>query len=75
LRGLTAMLRTLEHNGRPTRLVHSWFERFAENPRFPASARAGFDARLDRLGPLVLPQGHRVARVQKHSRVLPDEDA
>lgn len=50
LRGLTAMLRTLEHNGRPSRLVRSWFERFAENPRFPVSARAGFDARLERLG-------------------------
>ena len=50
LRGLTAMLRTLEHNGRPKRLARGWFEVFAENPRFPASARAAFDARLDRLG-------------------------
>ena len=50
LRGLTAMLRTLEHNGRPRRLARGWFEVFAENPAFPARARAAFDARLDRLG-------------------------
>jgi hypothetical protein len=50
LRGLTAMLRTLEHNGRPKRLARGWFEVFAENPRFPAEARAAFDTRLDRLG-------------------------
>lgn len=46
MRGLLAMLRTLEHNTRPKRRVPGWFERFAENPAFPASARATFDARL-----------------------------
>jgi hypothetical protein len=44
------MLRTLEHNGRPKRLARGWFEVFAENPRFPAEARAAFDSRLDRRG-------------------------
>jgi hypothetical protein len=46
LRGLLGMLRTLEHNGQPKRRVPGWFEAFAENPRFPISARAGFDNRL-----------------------------
>lgn len=50
LRGLVGMLRTLEHNLRPKDQVRSWFEYVAENPRFPARARAAFDARLDRLG-------------------------
>jgi hypothetical protein len=50
LRSLVAMLRTLEHNGRPKDEVRSWFEYFAENPHFPARSRAAFDARLDRLG-------------------------
>jgi Family of unknown function (DUF6502) len=46
LRGLLGMLRTLEHNGQPKRRVPGWFEAFAENPRFPISARPGFDKRL-----------------------------
>src|SRR5882762_11611974 len=46
LRGLLGMLRTLEHNGQPRRRVPGWFEAFAENPRFPISARPGFDQRL-----------------------------
>jgi hypothetical protein len=46
MRGLLAMLRTLEHNTRPKRRVPGWFERFAENPAFPMSARATFDTRL-----------------------------
>lgn len=50
LRVLANMLRTLEHNVRPQRVVRGWFEYFAENPRFPASARAAFDARVNRLG-------------------------
>ncbi len=50
LRGLVAMLRTVEHNGQPKRSVRGWFEYFAENPRFPARARAAFDTRLDELG-------------------------
>ena len=50
LRGLLGMLRTLEHNGQPRRRVPGWFEVFAENPRFPVSARAAFDRRLRRWG-------------------------
>jgi hypothetical protein len=50
LRVLANVLRTLEHNVRPQRAVRGWFEYFAENPRFPASARAAFDARVNRLG-------------------------
>ena len=50
LRGLVGMLRALEHNGQPNRRGSGWYEVFAENPRFPASARAGFDQRLRTLG-------------------------
>jgi len=50
LRALTAMLRTLEHNSKPEPLASSWFEVFAENPRFPRSAQTAFDARLRRRG-------------------------
>lgn len=50
MRGLLAMLRTLEHNTRPKRRVAGWFERFAENPAFPVSARANFDARVFKHG-------------------------
>jgi hypothetical protein len=50
VRGLLAMLRTLEHNSRPARTTPGWFEVFAANPRFPVSARPAFDERLRRLG-------------------------
>lgn len=50
LRVLENMLGTLEHNVRPQRAVRGWFEYFAENPHFPASARAAFDAHVNRLG-------------------------
>jgi hypothetical protein len=50
VRALLRMLRTLEHNGRPKRQAPGWFEFLAENPRFPMSARQGFDKRLHRLG-------------------------
>lgn len=43
LRGLLAMLRTLEHNGRPRRQAPSWFEFSAENPRIPKRACARYD--------------------------------
>jgi hypothetical protein len=43
LRGLLAMLRTLEHNGRPRRQAPSWFEFCAENPRIPKRACAKYD--------------------------------
>ena len=43
LRGLLAMLRTLEHNGRPRRQAPSWFEFSAENPRIPKRACAKYD--------------------------------
>src|SRR5262249_46822290 len=55
MRGLLAVLRTLEHNTRRKRGVPGWFERFAETPAFPASARATFDARL-------YPQGMKFLR-------------
>lgn len=43
LRGLLAMLRTLEHNSRPRRKAPSWFEFSAENPRIPKRACAKYD--------------------------------
>ncbi len=46
LRSLLGMLRSLEHNRQPKKRRSGWFEAFAENPRFPVSARAGFDQRL-----------------------------
>jgi hypothetical protein len=48
VRGLLAMLRTLEHNSSPGRKVPGWFEMFALNSRFPVSARPAFDDRLRR---------------------------
>ncbi len=50
IRALVCILRTLEHNLEPKSEVRSWFEYIAENPRFPARARADFDTRLDRAG-------------------------
>jgi Family of unknown function (DUF6502) len=50
LRVLTHMLGTLEHNVLPKRLVRGWFEYSAENPRFPARARAELDERVNRFG-------------------------
>lgn len=50
VRALLGMLRTLEHNIQPKPQAAEWFEFFAENPHFPASARQGFDKRLRRLG-------------------------
>jgi hypothetical protein len=44
LRGLLGLLRTLEHNVEPKSKAAAWFEYFAENPRFPVSAREDFDA-------------------------------
>jgi hypothetical protein len=46
LRGLLGMLRTLEHNVEPKSKAPAWFEYFAENPRFPVSARESFDTAL-----------------------------
>lgn len=43
LRGLLAMLRTIEHNNRPRRQAPSWFEFSAENPRIPKRACGKFD--------------------------------
>jgi len=43
LRGLLAMLQTLEHNSRPRRKAPSWFEFSAENPRIPKRASGKFD--------------------------------
>ena len=50
LRILAHMLATLEHNVLPKRVVRGWFEYSAENPRFPARARAELDDRVHRLG-------------------------
>jgi Family of unknown function (DUF6502) len=44
LRGLLGLLTTLEHNVEPVSKAPTWFEYFAENPRFPVSAREDFDA-------------------------------
>jgi hypothetical protein len=69
LRGLLGMLRTLEHNAQPKRRVAGWYEVFAENPRFPVSARAAFDKRLRVLGNKLLYQidadMHRRERTRK----------
>lgn len=43
LRGLLAMLQTLEHNSQPRRRAPSWFEFCAENPRIPKRACAKYD--------------------------------
>lgn len=50
VRGLLAMLRTLEHNSSPTRKAPGWFEMFALNARFPVSDRPAFDDRIRRRG-------------------------
>lgn len=50
LRGLLGMLRTQEHNGQPRRKVQGWYEVFAENPRFPISARSAFDKSVRQWG-------------------------
>lgn len=65
LRGLLGMLRTLEHNVEPKSKAPTWFEYFAENPRFPVSAREGFDAAL-------APDAMRFLR-DWDSRMLTDE--
>lgn len=69
VRGLLAMLRTLEHNSRPARTTPGWFEVFALNPRFPVSARPAFDERLRRWGMRFLSHldtdMHRRERVRK----------
>ena len=46
VRGLLAMLRTLDHNSSPARQVPKWFEMFALNAHFPVSARPAFDDRI-----------------------------
>jgi hypothetical protein len=50
LRALLGMLKNLEHNCLPNSNAIHWFEHFAENPRLPIRARAGIDAKLERLG-------------------------
>jgi hypothetical protein len=46
LRGLLGMLRAFEHNQRSKRQVPTWFEAFADNPRFPVRAIPGFDRKV-----------------------------
>jgi hypothetical protein len=50
LRGVLGMLRTQEHNGQPRRQAEGWYEVFAENPRFPVSARSAFDKSMRQWG-------------------------
>lgn len=50
LRGVLGMLRTQEHNGQPRRRAEGWYEVFAENPRFPVSARSAFDKSMRQWG-------------------------
>jgi hypothetical protein len=50
LRGVLGMLRTQEHNGQPTRRAEGWYEVFAENPRFPITARSAFDKSMRQWG-------------------------
>jgi hypothetical protein len=46
LRGLLGMLRAFEHNQRSKRQDPTWFEAFADNPRFPVRAIPGFDRKV-----------------------------
>jgi hypothetical protein len=76
LRGLLAMLRTLEHNSAPERSTPGWFEVYSMNPRFPAKDRAAFDKRLRRLGMRFLVQidadmHRRERRRKKGERTVP----
>lgn len=66
VRGLLAMLRTLEHNSGPGRKVPGWFEMFALNAQFPVSARAAFDDRLRRQARQFL--FHLDADMHRHER-------
>lgn len=50
LRSLVGLLRNLDHNLQPKRAARGWFEYSAENPLFPARARAALDTRLDDVG-------------------------
>jgi hypothetical protein len=69
LRSLLGMLRSLEHNRKSKKRAEGWFEAFAENPRFPISARAGFDSRLRQRANKMLQQldteMHRRERTRK----------
>jgi len=76
LRGLLAMLRTLEHNSAPERSTPGWFEVYAINPRFPVKDRADFDQRLRQLGMPFLVKvdadmHRRERRRKKGERTLP----
>lgn len=66
VRGLLAMLRTLEHNSIPVRTAPGWFEAIASNARFPVRARAAFDDRLRRLARQFL--YHLDADMHRHER-------
>jgi hypothetical protein len=50
LRSLVGLLRNLDHNLQPKRAARGWFEYSAENPAFPAHARAALDTRLEDVG-------------------------
>jgi Family of unknown function (DUF6502) len=69
LRGLLGMLRTQEHNGQPRRKAEGWYEVFAENPRFPISARGTFDKSIRQWGNRLLYRAdsemHRYERARK----------
>jgi Family of unknown function (DUF6502) len=76
LRGLLAMLRTIEHNTAPARSTPGWFEVYALNPCFPAKDRAAFDRRLRQLGMRFLVQidsdmHRRERRRKKGERTVP----
>lgn len=46
LRGLLGLLRGFEHNQRSKRHVPTWFEAFADNPRFPVRAIPALDRKV-----------------------------
>lgn len=79
VRGLLAMLRTLEHNTIPARKAPAWLEMLALNARFPVRARAAFDDRVRRLARQFLfhleadmPDMHRHERARrKGERTVP----
>jgi hypothetical protein len=69
LRGVLGMLRTQEHNGQPSRRAEGWYEVFAENPRFPISARSAFDQSMRQWGNRMMVRAdgemHRYERSRK----------
>jgi len=50
LRMLVGLLRNIEHNSQPEHRARRWFQRVAENHRFPVRARVDLDEKLEHRG-------------------------